>query len=123
MPVARAARRAITPAPGISLCQAGSATIRSMAGPSPSGGLLLRGSIAACLLGLWRPFPLPARLPFGGIALIIRADDARDQGMPHHVPLVEAHHADSLDAFQRIQRIAQARAHARRQIDLAQVAG
>src|SRR5580698_7393314 len=70
-----------------------------------------------------RPLPLPARLSLGGFALIIRADDASDQGMAHDVALLEADDADALDAFQGVQRVAQAGADTVREVHLAEVAG
>ncbi len=59
----------------------------------------------------------------GRFPLIIRADDARDQGMAHDVALFEADDADALEALDRIQRVAQAGADAVRQVHLAEVAG
>ena len=46
-----------------------------------------------------RTLPLPTGLALGGFPLIIRANDASDQGMAHDVTLLEPDDADALDAF------------------------
>jgi hypothetical protein len=48
----------------------------------------------------------------GGFPLIIGADDPGDQGMADDVALLEADDANALDAFDGVQRIAQAGADA-----------
>src|SRR5208282_6408959 len=51
-------------------------------------------------------------------AAVIGGDDARDQRMAHHVGLGEADHGDALDAFERLDRVGEARARALGQVDL-----
>ena len=50
-----------------------------------------------------RSLTLPPRFTFCCFALIIRANDARDQRMSYNVTLFEADDADALDAFDGVQ--------------------
>src|SRR6185437_10645377 len=101
--------------------QAPQGSTRSMARTPPGSG----SSVFIALLGS-RAGRGPRRCGAGSaaaIALIISVDDARDQAMAHDIFLAELDDGDAFDAVERVERVAQARLHARRQIDLREVAG
>src|SRR5437588_12931884 len=61
--------------------------------------------------------------PRGPLGRLIRADDARDERMPHDILLGEMDDTDIVEPAQRFERVGETRACAGRKIDLARIAG
>src|SRR6516164_5024362 len=98
-------------------------TLTSSRIPACAGLRLAPGSIAlfAGRLTLAAAARLASLVALGRRPLIIRIHDARYQRMSHDIAATQPDNADALNALQRIQSIAQAGPHARRQVDLGQI--